>query len=54
MEADYTEAVQQLTGRTVIAFISGNNVDPDVASELFILDGPPNIKPRSPPVNEAG
>lgn len=53
MEADFTEAIQQLTGRTVIAFISGNNVDPDVASELFILDGPPIGEPHSTPVNEA-
>jgi len=42
MEAEFTEAVERLTGRKVIAFISGNNVNPDVASELFILDGPPN------------
>jgi len=41
MEADFREAVERLTGRTVLAFISGNHVDPDVAAELFILDGPP-------------
>jgi uncharacterized protein YbcI len=40
MEADYTEAVERLTGRKVIAFISGNNTHPDIASELFILDRP--------------
>jgi uncharacterized protein YbcI len=38
MEADYTNAVERLTGHKVIAFISGNNTDPDIASELFILD----------------
>jgi uncharacterized protein YbcI len=42
MEADYTEAVERLTGRKVIAFISGNNTHPDIASELFVLDSPIN------------
>lgn len=41
MEADFRTAVERLTGRTVLAFISGNHVDPDIAAELFILDGPP-------------
>lgn len=27
-----------VTGRHVVAFISGNHVDPDIAAELFILD----------------
>lgn len=38
MEADFVTAIEGLTGRRVIAFISGNSVDPDIASELFILD----------------
>ena len=38
MQADFQNAVEQLTGRTVVAFISGNNLDPDVAAEVFILD----------------
>ena len=41
MEADFRAAVERLTGRRVLAFISGNHVDPDIAAELFILDGPP-------------
>jgi uncharacterized protein YbcI len=40
MEADFRTAVERLTGRTVIAFISGNHVDPDIAVETFVLDGP--------------
>ncbi len=40
MEADFRAAVERLTQRTVIAFISGNNIEPDIASELFILDSP--------------
>jgi uncharacterized protein YbcI len=39
MEADFTIAVERLTGRRVTAFISGNNADPDIAVELFVLDG---------------
>lgn len=40
MEADFRIAVERLSGRRVVAFISGNNSDPDVAAELFILDAP--------------
>jgi uncharacterized protein YbcI len=40
MEADFRVVVERLTGRKVLAFISGNQVDPDIAAELFILDGP--------------
>jgi uncharacterized protein YbcI len=41
MEADLREAVERLTGRKVLAFISGSNIDPDIAAWLFLLDGPP-------------
>ena len=41
MEADFRAAVERLTGRKVTAFISGNHIEPDIAAELFILDGPP-------------
>jgi hypothetical protein len=47
MEADFREAVERLAGRKVVAFISGNRFDPDIAAEFFILDGPPG-KPESP------
>lgn len=40
MEKDFREAVERLTGRSVVAFISGNHVPPDIAAELFILDEP--------------
>jgi uncharacterized protein YbcI len=39
MELDFRTAIERLTGRTVIAFISGNHVDPDIAVETFVLDG---------------
>ena len=40
MESDFREAVERLTGRKVLAFISGNHIDPDIAAELFILEEP--------------
>jgi uncharacterized protein YbcI len=40
MEADFCAAVERLTGQKVIAFVSGNQVEPDVGAELFILDAP--------------
>lgn len=40
MEDEFREAVERLTGRKVLAFISGNHLDPDIAAELFILDAP--------------
>ena len=38
MEPDFKAAVERLTGHKVLAFISGNHIDPDTAVELFILD----------------
>jgi len=38
MEADSRAAVERLTGRKVTAFIAGNQLVPDVAAELFVLD----------------
>jgi uncharacterized protein YbcI len=38
MQGDFIEAVERLTGRKVIAFISGNQTDPDIATEVFVLD----------------
>ena len=38
MASDLRAAVERLTGRGVLAFISGNHADADVAAELFILD----------------
>ena len=40
MEPDFREAVERLTGRHVVAFMSGHQLDPDIASELFVLDEP--------------
>jgi hypothetical protein len=37
----FTRAVEQLTNRTVTAFLSANQTTPGVACELFFLDAPP-------------
>jgi uncharacterized protein YbcI len=39
MGQELVATVEQLTGRRVVAFMSGNDVDADFASELFVLDG---------------
>ena len=37
---DLIAAVERLTGRTVVAFISANHIEPDVAAEVFVLAEP--------------
>ena len=37
MRLELTQAVEELTGRKVAAFMSHNNVEPDLAAELFVL-----------------
>jgi uncharacterized protein YbcI len=39
MEADAIALVSEITGRTVLAFMSTNHADPDYAVEVFVLDG---------------
>jgi uncharacterized protein YbcI len=45
MGADLTAGIEEITGRQVIAFLSANNLDPDLAIETFVLapqnDGQP-------------
>ncbi|MGI8712483.1 MAG: Na-translocating system protein MpsC family protein [Solirubrobacteraceae bacterium] len=38
MREDLIAGVQELTGRTVIAFLSANHLEPDIAIESFILE----------------
>jgi uncharacterized protein YbcI len=40
MTEDLKEAVARLTGREVVAFMCDNNLDPDMAIQVFVLDGP--------------
>ena len=40
MRDELVAAVEQQTGRTVIAFLSDNHIDPDIAIESFLLESP--------------
>ncbi len=42
MEGEMSSAIETLTGRNVVAFMSANHVGPDLAAEVFILDEPLN------------
>jgi uncharacterized protein YbcI len=41
MRAPLVTAVEELTGRKVIAFLSDNHIDPDIATETFVLEPSP-------------
>lgn len=38
MQADLVSAVETLVERKVIAFMSTNHIDPDMAAEIFVLE----------------
>jgi uncharacterized protein YbcI len=38
MRERFSEAVEQITGRTVIQFMSQVSFDPDMAAEIFVLE----------------
>jgi len=40
MASRYKDAIEELTGRKVLAFLSQAHVDPDITMEMFIIDGP--------------
>jgi uncharacterized protein YbcI len=50
MEADVSREIEELTGRTVIGFMSDNHIDPDLAVEVFILE--PRAQPEQPAPDE--
>jgi uncharacterized protein YbcI len=52
MQAELTAVVEDLTGRKVMAFMSHNHVDPDLAAELFVLE-PRASAARAPAVAPA-
>jgi uncharacterized protein YbcI len=39
MKTRYTEMVEELTGRKVLAFLSQAHVEPDLTVEMFLMDG---------------
>lgn len=40
MRPDYVAAIEEVVGRHVVAFLSTNSTDPDVAAEIFLLGDP--------------
>jgi uncharacterized protein YbcI len=40
MTKRFTETIEELTGRNVIAFLSQAHIDPDLTLEVFFIDGP--------------
>ena len=40
MKVRYSEMIEELTGRKVLAFLSQAHVEPDITMEIFFVDGP--------------
>jgi uncharacterized protein YbcI len=38
MEDDLRAAIERLSGRKILAFMSDNHLDPDLAIETFVLE----------------
>ena len=49
MRQDLVDAIERLTERKVQAFMSANQTRPDAAAEIFLLDGPVNVKEELEP-----
>jgi uncharacterized protein YbcI len=45
MREDLIELVEGATGRKVVAFMSQNHIDPDLAAEVFVLEPPADQAP---------
>jgi uncharacterized protein YbcI len=43
MREESSDKIAELTGRAVIAMMSANHVAPDLAAEIYVLDGPPDL-----------
>ncbi len=48
MREESSAKVAELTGRNVTAMMSANHLDPDLAAEIYVLDGPPDQQARAP------
>jgi uncharacterized protein YbcI len=40
MKVRYSDMIEELTGRKVLAFLSQAHVEPDLTVEMFLMDGP--------------
>jgi uncharacterized protein YbcI len=61
MKQRYSDLIEKLTGRRVLAFLSQAHVEPDLTIEVFLMDGPlPGfgalelVDPPSPATRDAG
>ena len=53
IQREAISAVQELSGRRVVAFMSNNHIDPDLAVEVFILEPVADDGPWMPPGRRA-
>ena len=42
MRKPFTDAVEEITGRRVVAFLSQSHLDPDLSVEVFVLEALPD------------
>jgi len=49
MRERFRDVIERATGRHVIGFMSGNQQDPDIMCEVFILSGTDLIDDRETP-----
>jgi uncharacterized protein YbcI len=47
MREESSAKVAELTGRNVIAMMSANHLDPDLAAEIYVLDEAPDLSASS-------
>jgi uncharacterized protein YbcI len=45
MQDDLVDAVEALTGRRVVAFLSASEIEPDMTGQVFLLDRPVEGEP---------
>jgi len=43
MREEVVAVIEDLVGRSVVAFMSANHIDPDLAAEVFVLEGEPEF-----------
>jgi uncharacterized protein YbcI len=48
MREESSAKIAELTGRNVIAMMSTNHIAPDLAAEIYVLDGPPDPPSKLP------
>ena len=53
MRQEASNAIEELTGRQVMAFLSDNHVEPDVAVEIFMLQPEPQSTDEVPVVEQS-